>query len=265
MPDRTPFTMIDNNDNSRPLKLVRFHPRVRARKINNRDSISERMKQKLWVADEEIIKNKKKYVFVDEQEGIILHSPKNKDEVTRRILRARKVVMKGQKLSNRFSGHHQQNDVMTMLFALRYKRYTDDSTRDAQKRGMKLAKYVEEQYKQNQQDLLRKQLVIELLLRTCTTPSFSAEQQQQQKIEEEKQEENDPTDLELLLLKKEQSGKSFSFSEIVGMFHKNTASLVVELQKEQEDEKEDDDDQESFCPPQKKTKKVPNWTSARAA
>ena len=62
MPDRTPFTMIDNNDNSRPLKLVRFHPRVRARKINNRDSISERMKQRIWVADEEIIKNKKKYL-----------------------------------------------------------------------------------------------------------------------------------------------------------------------------------------------------------
>ena len=60
--------------------------------------------------------------------------------------------MKGQKLSNRFS-KHQQNDVMTMLFALRYKRYTDDSTRDAQKRGMKLAKYIKEQYKQDQQDL----------------------------------------------------------------------------------------------------------------
>ena len=155
----------------KPIKMVRFNPRVNARRINGRHSLTDKMKERLWVSQEDLTKNKARFVIINEEDGVILHSSKGRRETTRRIKRARKAVFKGQKLQNRFGvgvdqlmnggvtqryhdlgdGRFEQGEAIAMLIALRYKRYTESCTIDAQIRGLDLARYIKECYSEYQE------------------------------------------------------------------------------------------------------------------
>ena len=151
--------------------------------------------------------------------------------------------------------------------------------------GFPCWKLMKQQNKQNQQDLLRKQLFIELLLRlstcsTATTSSYFLTEQQQKQMEEEKQEDDSvefvkqyypmnkvkqyyPMNKVMGILhfakeEKESTGKLLSYPEIVEMFHK---------EEEKEDDEINDDKDKSLLYPRKKNIAPHQFllTSARAA
>ena len=263
----------------KPIKMVRFNPRVNARRINGRHSLTDKMKERLWVSQEDLTKNKARFVIINEEDGVILHSSKGRRETTRRIKRARKAVFKGQKLQNRFG----QGEAIAMLIALRYKRYTESCTIDAQIRGLDLARYIKECYSEYQEShgsdsssTKEKEEEEETLVESIDTPnddssssdsssssSNASDPVKEPKLQKESKENINPENISFTEENDVKIGRNksntLSLCEAITIFRKAT----FEEEEEEEENKEYTDKQEEKC--NTLCSSQVNLTGARAA